>query len=180
MNTLWNYIIIYQCWLTIVTVQSCPTLCNPVNYSMPAFPVLHYLPKFAQNHIHWVGDAIQPSHLLSSPYPPAFNLSQHQGLFQWIGSLHQVAKVLELQHQSFQWIFRLDFLWGFWLLWSLCCPRDAQESSLAPQFESVKFSVFSLFYGPTLTSIHDYWKNHSFDERNLCWQSDVSAFQCTV
>ena len=68
--------------------------------------------EFTQTHVHWVGDAIQPSHPLSSPSPPAFNLSQHQGLFKWVSSSHQVAKVLEfqLQHQSFQWIFRTNFL----------------------------------------------------------------------
>ena len=89
----------------------CPTLCNPMNCSTPGFPVLHYLPEFAQIHVHWVCDAIQPSHPLSSPSPPTFNLSQHQGLFQWVGSSHQVDKVLEfqLQHQSLQWIFRIDF-----------------------------------------------------------------------
>ena len=78
----------------------------------PGFPVLHHLPEFAQTHVHWVSDAIQPSHSLLSPSPSAFNLSQYQGFFQWVGSLHQVAKVLELQlqHQSFQWIFRVDFL----------------------------------------------------------------------
>ena len=72
----------------------------------------HQLPKLAQTHVHWVGDAIQPSHPLLSSSPPAFSLSQHQGLFQWDSSSHQVAKVLEfqLQHQSFQWIFRTDFL----------------------------------------------------------------------
>ena len=73
------------------------------------FPVLHCLLKLAQTHVHWVDDAIQPSHLLSLPSSPALNLSQHQGLFQWVGSWHQVTKVLELQHQSFQWIFRVDF-----------------------------------------------------------------------
>ena len=78
----------------------------------PGFPVLHYLPEFAQTHAHWVDDAIQPSHPLSPPFSPTLNLSQHQGLFQWVGSSHQVVKVLELQlqHQSFQWIFRTDFL----------------------------------------------------------------------
>ena len=78
----------------------------------PGLPVYHQLPEFTQTHVHWVGDAIQPSHLLSSPSPPTFNLSQHQGLFKWVSSLHEVAKVLEfqLQHQSFQWIFRADFL----------------------------------------------------------------------
>ena len=95
-----------------LVAKSCLTLCDPMNCSMPSFPVLHYLPEFAQTHVHWVGDAIQPSHLLSPPSPPALSLPQHQGLFQWVSSSHQVAKVLELhlQHQSFRWIFRVDFL----------------------------------------------------------------------
>ena len=78
----------------------------------PGLPVHHQLPDLAQTHVHWVSDAIQPSHPLSSPSPPACNLSQHQSLFQWVSSLHHVAKVLELQlqHQYFQWIFRTDFL----------------------------------------------------------------------
>ena len=82
--------------------QSCPTLCDPMNRSMPGLPVHHQLLEFTQTHVHWVGDAIQPSHPLSSP-SPALNLSQHQGLFKWVSSSHQVAKVLEfqLQHQSF-------------------------------------------------------------------------------
>ena len=75
-----------------------------------ASPVLHHLLEFAQTHVHWVSDAIQPSHPLLPPLPPALNLSQHQDLFQWVGSSHQVAKVLELQHQSLQWILRVDFL----------------------------------------------------------------------
>ena len=79
--------------------QSCSTLCNPLDYSMPGFPVLHHLLELAQTHVHWVNDAIQPSYSLSSP-SSAFNLSQPQGLFQWVGSSHQVAKVLEPQHQS--------------------------------------------------------------------------------
>ena len=79
---------------------------------IPSSPILHYLLEFVQIHVYWVGDAIQPSHPLPSPSPPAFNLSQHRGLFQWVGSSCQVARVLELQlqHQSFQWIFRVDFL----------------------------------------------------------------------
>ena len=99
--------------------QSCPTLCDPLDCSMPGFPVHHQLLEFTQTHVHWVSDAIQPSHPLSSPSPPTFNLSQHQGLFRWISSLHQMTKVLELQlqHQSFQWIFRIDFLQD-WLVWS--------------------------------------------------------------
>ena len=92
--------------------QSCPTLCDPMDCSTPGLPVHHQLPEPTQTHVHRVSDAIQPSHLLSSPSPPAFNLAQHQGLFQWVSSSHQLAKVLEiqLQHQSFQWIFRTDFL----------------------------------------------------------------------
>ena len=90
--------------------QSCLTLCDPMDCSTSGFPVLQYLPEFAQNHVHWVGDAIQPSH----PVSPcsALSLPQHQGLFQWVSSSHQVAKVLEfqLQHQFFQWIFRVDFI----------------------------------------------------------------------
>ena len=92
--------------------QLCLTLCNPMDCSTPGFPVHHQLLGLAQTHVHRVGDAIQPSHLLFSPSPPAFNISQHWGLFQWVRSSHQVPKVLEfqLQHQSFQWIFRTDFL----------------------------------------------------------------------
>ena len=84
--------------------QLCLTVCDPMNYNMPGFPVCHQLPKLAQTHVHHVGDAIQPPHPLSSPSPLAFNLSQHRNLFQGVSSLHQVAKVLEfqLQHQCFQ------------------------------------------------------------------------------
>ena len=110
--------------------QSCPTLCNLMDCSMPGFPVHHQLPGLAQTHVHQIGNATQSSHPLSSPSPSAFNLSQHQGLFKWVNSSHQVAKVLEfqLQHQSFQWIFRTDFLQDG-LVGSPCSPRDSQESS---------------------------------------------------
>ena len=101
-----------QSYSQFSSVQSLPILCDPMDCSMPGFPVHHQLPELVQTHVHRVGDAIQPSHPLLSPSPPAFNLSQHQGLFKGISSSHQVAKVLEfqLQHQSFQWIFRTDFL----------------------------------------------------------------------
>ena len=82
-----------------LVAQSWPTLCDPMDYSTPGLPVLHQLPEFTQTHVHWVGDAIQPSHPLSSPSPPALNLSQHQSLFSWVSSSHQVAKVLEFQFQ---------------------------------------------------------------------------------
>ena len=99
-------------YTSLVVVQSYLTLCDAMDCIMPGSPVLYHLPEFTQTHVHWVGDAIQASHPLSSPSPPTFNLSQHQGLFQWVDSSDQVAKVLELQlqHQSFQWIFRTDFL----------------------------------------------------------------------
>ena len=127
--------------------------------STPGFPVHHQTPELTQTHVHWVGDAIQPPHPLSSPSPPAFNLSQHQGLFEWVSSLHQVAKGLEfqLQHQSFQWISRTDFLYD-WLVGSLCCSIDSQESSPKPRFKSINSLVLSFLDSPTLTSINDYWK----------------------
>ena len=144
--------------------QSCPTLFNPMDCSTPGFPVHHQLLELAQTHVHQVDDAIQPSHLLASPSPPAFNLSQHQDRFQWIGSSHEVAKVLEfqLQHHSFQRNPRANLLQNG-LAGSLCSPRDSQESSPTPQFKTINSSALSFFYGPALTSIHDYWKNHSFD-----------------
>ena len=111
-------------------IQSCLTLCDPMSHSTPGIRVHHQLLESIQNHVHWVSDAIQPSHPLSPPSPPALNLSQHQGLFQWVSSSHQVAQVLEfqLQHQSFQWTPRTDLLWDG-LVGSPCSPRDSQESS---------------------------------------------------
>ena len=157
--------------------QSCPTLWDPMNCSMPGLPVHHQLLEFTQTHAHWVGDAIQPSHPLSSPSPPAPNPSQHQGLFQWVNSSHEVAKILEfqLQHQSFQWPPRTDLLWDGQVR-SLCNPRDSQESSPTPQLKSINFSALSFPHSPTLTSIHDHWKNHSLDQTDLCWQRNVLAF----
>ena len=145
--------------------------------SMPGFPVHHQLPEFSQTHVHQVTDAIQPSHPLSSTSPPTFNISQHQGLFKWVSSSHQVAKVLEfqLQRQSFWWTFRTDFLQDG-LVGSPCSPRDSQESSPTPQFKSINSLVLSFLYSPTLTSIYDYWKNHSLGYMDLCWQSNVSVF----
>ena len=144
--------------------QLCPTLCDPRNHSKPGLPVHHQLLELAQTHVHWVGDAIQTSHPLFSPSPPAFNLSQHQGLFQWVNSSHELAKVLEFQlkHQLCQLTHRTDLLYNG-LVWSPCNPRDSQESSPTPQFKNIKSSVLSFLYSPTLTSIHDHWKNHSLD-----------------
>ena len=93
-------------------IQSCLTVRDPMEHSTPGLPVHHQLPEFTQTHVHWVSDAIQPSHPLSSPFPSTFNLSQHQGLFQWVSFSYQVAKVLEFQFrdQSFQWTPRTDLL----------------------------------------------------------------------
>ena len=144
--------------------QSCPTFCDTMNCSTPGLPVHHQLPESTQTHVHWVSDAIQPSHTLSSPSPAAPNPSQHQSLFQWISSSHQVAKVLKFQpqHQSFQLTPRTHLLSGG-LLGSPRSPRDSQESSLTPQFKSINSAVLSFLHNPTLTSIHDHWKNHSLD-----------------
>ena len=147
-----------------VQLLSCVRLCNPMNHSMPGLPVHQQLPEFTQTHVHQVGDAIQPSHPLSSPCPPAFIFSQHQVLFQWVSSSHQVAKVLEfqLQHQSFQWTPRTDLLRMDWLdllavqgtLKSLLQDRSSKGSSL----QCSAFFIVQLIH-PYI----DYWKNHSFD-----------------
>ena len=113
-------------------------LCNPMDCSTPGFPVHHQFPEFTQTHVHWVSDAFQPCHPLS-PSPSTFNLSQHQGLFQWVSSSHQVAKVLEfrLQHQSLQWTPRTDFLWMDWL--DLLAVQGTLKSLL--QHHSSKASI---------------------------------------
>ena len=113
-----GYYISFKIFLMAASVQFssvaqlCLTLCDPMNCSTPGLPVHHQLLAFTQAHVHRVDDAIQPSHLLLSPSPPAPNPSQHQGLFQWVNSSNQVAKVLEFQfqHQSFQWTPRTDLL----------------------------------------------------------------------
>ena len=139
-------------------------LCNPMNHSMPGLPVRYQHPECTQTHVHWVGDAIQLSHPLSSPSPPALNPSQDQGLFQWVSSSHQVAKVLEfqLQHPSFQWTPRTDLL-SDGLVGSPCSPRYSQQSSPTPECKSINSSALSFLYSPTLTSTHDHWKNYSLD-----------------
>ena len=143
--------------------QSCLTLCDPMNRSTPDLPVHHQLPEFIQTHVHRVSDAIQLSHPLLSP-SPAPNPSQHQSLFQWVNSSHEVAKVLEfqLQHHSFQRNARVDLLQNG-LVGFLCSPRDSQESSPTPQIKSINSSALSNLHSPTLTSIYDHWINHSLD-----------------
>ena len=162
-QTKWSIIKFPSVQFNSVT-QSCPTLFDPMNHSTPGLPVHHRLPKFTQTHVHHVGDAIQPSHPLSFPSPSAPNPSQHQGLFQWVNPLHEVAKVLDfqLQHHSFQWIPSTDFFRMDWL--DILAVQGTLKSLLqTPRFKSINSSALSFPYSPTLTSIHDYWKNHSLD-----------------
>ena len=119
-------------------VQSCLTLCNPLNRSTPSLPVHHQLLKLAQTHVHCVSGAIQPSHPLLSPSPPAFNVSQHQGLFKWVSSSHQVDKLsqLHLQHQSSRYSKLISFSMG---LLDLLAVQGTVKSLL--QYHSSKVSV---------------------------------------
>ena len=144
--------------------QLCPTLCDRMDCSTPSFPVHHQLPELTQTHIHRVGDANQPSHPLPSPSPPAFNLSQHQGLFKWVTSSNQVAKVLEfqLQHQSFNEFsglisFRMDWL-DLLAVQGTCKNLLQHHSSKASVLQCSAFFIVQLSL-----SIHDYWKNRSLD-----------------
>ena len=146
-------------WVQFSSVaQSCPTLCDPMDCSLPGLPVHHQLLELTQTHVHWVGDAIQPSHSLLSPSPPAFNLSQHQGLFKWVSSSHQVAKVLEFQLPMNTQDWSLG--WTGWI--------SLQSKGLSRVFSDTTVQKHQFFgaqflYSPTLTSIHDHWKNHSLD-----------------
>ena len=142
--------------------------------SIPDFPVHHQPPELAQTHMHWVNDAIQPSYPLLSLFLPAFNLSHHQGLFQWVSCLLQVAKILKLQLQSFQWILKIDFLKD-WLVWFPCCPRDSQESSPTPQFKSINSSALSFLYSPTSYPNMTTGKTIALN-RQVSLYSNVSAF----
>ena len=141
--------------------QACPTLCDPMNCSMPGLPVHHQLPEFIQTHVHWVGDAIQPSHTLSSPSFPTFNLSQHQGLYKWVSSLHEEVLEFQLQHHSFQRNPRADLLQNE-LVGYPCSPRDSQESSPTLQFKSINSLALAFF---TVQLSHPYMTtgNHSID-----------------
>ena len=144
--------------------QLCLTLCDPMNRSTPVLPIHHQLPDFTQTRVHRVSDAIQSSHPLLSPSPPSPHPSEHQSLFQWVSSSHEVAKVLEFQlhHHSLQRNPRVDLLQNG-LVGSPCSPRDSQESSPTPQFKSINSLALSFLHSPILTSIHDHWRNHSLD-----------------
>ena len=143
--------------------------------STPGFPVHHHLPELAQTHVHWVSDVIQPSHpvipfssrLQSFPASGSFPISQ---LFTSGGQSIGVSASTSVLPMNIQDWFPLG------LVGSPYSPRDSQESSPTPQFKNVNSFALSFLYNPTLTSIHDYWKNHSLDKTDLCWQSNVSAF----
>ena len=140
-----------------IVVQSCLTLCGPEDFlsfivSQSLLKLMSIESVMLSNHL-----VLCHPHLLLPSIFPSIKVS-----FQWVGCSHQVAKVLEFQLQSFQWMLSVDFLKD-WLVWSPCCSRDSQDSSPAPQFESISSSTFSLLDGPTLTSVYDYWKNHGFD-----------------
>ena len=143
-------------------VQLCPTLWDPMDCSIPGLTAHHQPSELTQTHVRWVRDAIQPSHPLS-PFPPTFNLSQHQGLFKLVifpsdGQSIGVSVSASVLPMNTQGWFPLG-----WTDWISSSPRDSQESSPTPQFKSISSSVLGFLYSPTLTSIHDYGKNHSPD-----------------
>ena len=148
---------------------------------MPGLPLNHQLPEFTQTHVHRVGDAIQPSHLLLSPSPPApippsIRVFSNQSTLRmrWPKYWSFSFSISPSNEHPGLISFRMDWLD---LLES---PRDSQESSPTPQFKSINSSVLSFLHSPTLTSIHDHWKNHSLDQTDLCWQSNVSAFEYAI
>ena len=139
------------------------TLCDPMNCSTPSLPVHHQLREFTQTRVHRVSDAIQPSHPLSSPSLPATDPSQHQRLFQWVNSASGGQSIGVSASASFLPKNTQDWSPLEQAGWISLCPRDSQESSPTPQFKSSNSSALSLLHSPTLTSIHDHWKNHSLD-----------------
>ena len=157
--------------------QLCPTFWDPTDYSIPGLPVHHQLPELALIHVYWVSDAIQPSHPLSSPSPPTFNLSQHQGLFQGVSSFH-------IRRPKY-WNFSFNIspsdeyseLISFRMPGLTSLPVEGLSRVLSNvtnqkhQFSTAQPSLF-----PTLTSVHDHWNSHSFVYMDLFWQSNVSAF----
>ena len=152
--------------------QSCPTLCDPTDCSTPGFPVLHHLPELAQTHVHWV--------VMPSNHPilccPLFHLPS---IFPSIRVFSNESALCIRWSKYWSFSFSISVGNEYSGLISLGWTGLISFQSrgfLRPQFKSINSSVLSLLYGPTLTSIYDYWKNHSFEYVDLCWQSDVSAF----
>ena len=147
--------------------QLCPTRYDSMDCSMPGFPVHHQLWELAQTHVHQVSDAIQSSHSVLSPSPPAFSVSQMSALhIRWPKYWSFSFSISPSNEHSGLISFRID--WFDFLA--------VQGTSPAPQFKSINSSILSLPYSPTLTSIHDYWENHSFECMDLHWQSGISSF----
>ena len=146
-----------------VVVQSLSCVWFFVTPWAVGFPVLHYLLELAQTHVHWVSDAIQPFCSLLFPSPPAFSLSQHQGLFQWADSASSGQITGASALASFLPKNTQDWSPSEWTGWISLQSKEPQESSPTPQFKSINSSALNLLYGPTLTSVCNYWKNHSFD-----------------
>ena len=139
--------------------QSYLSLCYPMDYSMPDFPVHQQLPELTQTHVHWVGYAIQPSHPLSSPSLPAFNLSQNQGLFQWVSSLHQVAK-----YWSFSFSMNIqDWFPLGWTGWISLQSKGFSRVFSNTTVQKHQFFGAQLFSQSNSHLHHDYWKNRSFE-----------------
>ena len=146
--------VVYDPFQFSSVVQLCPTLCNPMNRSTPGLPVHHHLPEFTQTHVHRVRGAIQPSHPWSSsspaPIPPSIRVFSNE-------------LTLRMRCSKY-WSFSFSIIPSKehpGLVGSPCSPRDSQESSLTPQFKSINSLVLSFLHSPTITSIHDHWKNHS-------------------
>ena len=158
------FITLNCCWVT----QSCLTLCDSMACSMPGFPVLHYLPEFTQTHVWMPSSVTHFSCPQSFPGSESFSVLFFRLFTSGDQSIGASASVLPMNIQDWFPLGLTD--------WSPCSRRDSQESSPAPQFESIKSLAFSLLYGPIIRSVRDYWKNHSFDYRDLCWQNNVSAF----
>ena len=172
--------VLYYYWLLSphCTFHCCCSVTSlPMDCSRPGFPVLHYLPEFAQTHVHWVDDAIQPCHplspllLLPSIFPSIRVFSSESALhIRWPKYWSFSLRISPSNEYSGLISFRTDWFDLFAVQGTL------KESSPTPQFKSISSSTLSLLYGPTFISIHDYWKNHSFDYLELCQQSDISAF----
>ena len=169
----WRQLYIMGC---CSVAKSCLTLCDPMNCTTPGFPVLHYLPEFAQTHVHWVRD---PSNylILCSPillWPSIFasitifwsELALH---IMWPKYWSFSFRISPSNEYSGLISFRIDWF-------DLLIVQGTLKSLTTPQFKSINYSALSFLYSPTLTFIHDHWKNHSFDYMNVWWQSDVSAF----
>ena len=143
--------------------QSCPTLCDPMNHSTPGFTVHHQLTEFTQTHVHRVGDAIQPSHSLSTPSPPAPNPFQCQSfpmsqLFAWGGQSTGVSALTSFLPKNTQ-----GWSPSEWTGWISLQSKGLSRVFSNTTFKSIHSSALSFLHSPTLTSIHDYWKNHSLD-----------------